>query len=363
MGRVGAVEERPRTEAEFFEVEAAAARKAAWEPVEARLPPTAKTVVLCPDGGLGDLPFGALPGKKPGAALWEEVRLRWVACAQDLVPSRREGARGAGALLAGGVSYEPDPPVAAPPDAVGADAALRRAAAWLDQPPPMGPYEPLPASLAQAEALAPLWGDGAALLSGAEATEARVAQAAPGRRVLHFATVGAAPEALWLGLARAPYLEDLAFARQSGHGHDPGTLAGVVLAGAGAGRGGAGDDGVLSAAQAAMLDLGACEAVVLSAWPTAQGTPGTAQARAAMARGFLAAGARTVVANLWPVEEEAAGLLLARVHEAFARAETPPAGGEVLREAALWLRGHKSAAGRTYELPRHWAAWIAYERR
>ena len=70
--------------------------------------------------------------------------------------------------------------------------------------------------------------------------------------------------------------------------------------------------------------------VVLSSCAAAEGRPSPIAGRDSLARAFLAAGARAVIASLWPVEDEAGYAMAARLHDRLA-AGRPPA--SALREA------------------------------
>src|SRR5262249_31042895 len=61
----------------------AEARKALWSPLERHLT-GAKVVLISPDGALANLPFAALPGKKAGTYLIEDVALAIVPVPQML---------------------------------------------------------------------------------------------------------------------------------------------------------------------------------------------------------------------------------------------------------------------------------------
>lgn len=64
-------------------------------------------------------------------------------------------------------------------------------------------------------------------------------------------------------------------------------------------------DGVLTAAQAASLNLEDAEWVVLSGCDTGLGDIEASEGVLGLRRAFQEAGARTVVASLWPVDDEA----------------------------------------------------------
>src|SRR5262249_27315547 len=56
----------------------AAVRRLVWDRLAAHFPEGIKTVFVCPDGGLGELPFAALPARQDGRLLAEEVSVRLV---------------------------------------------------------------------------------------------------------------------------------------------------------------------------------------------------------------------------------------------------------------------------------------------
>ncbi len=98
--------------------------------------------------------------------------------------------------------------------------------------------------------------------------------------------------------------------------------------------------------------LSDCELVVLSACDTQRGIK-QGDSVMALTWGFFYAGAPTVVASLWKVDDRATSLLMGRFYEnLLGELEKPrtvagrtfPAGkpmakGAALREAKLWLRG------------------------
>lgn len=95
----------------------------------------------------------------------------------------------------------------------------------------------------------------------------------------------------------------------------------------------AGDDGLLTASEAAMLDLDA-DWVVLSACNTASGDRPGAPGFTGLARAFLFAGGRNILASHWPVRDDAAARLSVRTITAAAEGQTP---AQALRTAMLEL--------------------------
>lgn len=95
----------------------------------------------------------------------------------------------------------------------------------------------------------------------------------------------------------------------------------------------ASDDGLLTASEAAMLNLDA-DWVVLSACNTAAGDRLGAPGFTGLARAFLFAGGRNILASHWPVRDDAAARLSVRTITAAAEGQTP---AQALRTAMLAL--------------------------
>src|SRR5262249_470752 len=84
-------------------------RDLVWEKLAVHLAANTETVYLCPEGPLTALPWPALPGKKKGTALLEDLAIALVPHGPFRLERLREPARGngPGALLAlGGVAYD-----------------------------------------------------------------------------------------------------------------------------------------------------------------------------------------------------------------------------------------------------------------
>ncbi|NUM88743.1 MAG: CHAT domain-containing protein, partial [Bdellovibrionales bacterium] len=141
-----------------------------------------------------------------------------------------------------------------------------------DRAPRGTDFGPLPGTAAEASEVGEQLG--AFALVGPDATEARLRREARGQLILHLATHGYVREDLMRGLHGKADEKLSAFGldRHLAAGHDPMLLSGLAMAGANTGDGGYGDDGILTALEASMLDLEACDLVVLSACETARGT-------------------------------------------------------------------------------------------
>jgi CHAT domain-containing protein len=261
--------------------------RAVLAPIESELPARdGELLILAPDGPLHRLGFAALP-TWDGRLLLERARLQLV---PELGHATRAGAR----VL--------DPPK--PGCALFADPATGRL------PGEDVPLARLPGARREAAAVRDLLGsDRVTLALGAEATESRFRELAPGARLLHVAGHAVSrddhPRASFLALAPTPSAA-------------PGGPA----------------DGRLSVDEILELDL-AADLVVLSGCGSARGRP-TAAGTLSLARAFLAAGSRRVLATLWPVGDELAADLVGRFYAERARRGGDEAGA--LRAAQLAVR-------------------------
>ncbi|HKB15226.1 MAG TPA: CHAT domain-containing protein, partial [Planctomycetota bacterium] len=105
--------------------------------------------------------------------------------------------------------------------------------------------------------------------------------------------------------------------------------------GIGLARRGEGDHGMFTIGDALELDLDA-NLVVLSACQTARGEVKQGEGVQSLARAFLYAGARGVVASLWDTHDEAAAQTMEEFYRGAMRRGLPP--GRALREAKLSVR-------------------------
>ena len=121
--------------------------------------------------------------------------------------------------------------------------------------------------------------------------------------------------------------------RESPQGFYPGLLSGIALAGANRplsissrGIGDLGDNGFITAMEVADLDLDETELVVLSACETGLGETVGGEGVLGLPRAFLIAGARSVVASLWKVDDDATRTLMGGVLQESLGEETGKAG-------------------------------------
>jgi CHAT domain-containing protein len=315
-------------------------------------------VLVSPDGPLNFLPLAALPGRKPGTFLVHEYAFA-VAPAPVLLPdllARKPGRPdNPSLLLVGGAAFgqaadKPAPPGRLP--AVPAD--------WKELRGTEREVNDLQVQFREAfaEAPAPL------ALKKDGATKAAFLGAVARRSYVHLATHGFfadEAEASALDLSRGPNLVRLDRAVSGRH---PGVLSGVVFAGVNRPPGGAVEGCLLTALEAAELDLRGAELVTLSACDTGRGRTAGGEGVVGLQRAFLVGGARAVVATQWKVKDDAAHALMREFYQRLWTGK-PLGKAEALRQAQLWMiekwdgdRGSTEPKDEGGPLPPHfWAAF------
>jgi CHAT domain-containing protein len=323
-------------------------RALVWDRIEPHLG-GCRTVIAIPDGTLARLPWGALPGKAPGSYLLEEYAVGTISHAQrlyELLTRGPEDEPNGGLLVAGGIDY--GAPARAP---AGAPQGARR---WGD----------LPGTGEEIRAVRGLWKlpQSVIELDGGSAVKPSLVAALPAARFIHLATHGyydeAAPRSAG-SLVRADFSPTVATAAMGPFSaseiaeRNPMILTGLVLAGAnrlpGSGRS---SEALLTAEEVVSLDLSGTELAVLSACETGLGRGLAGEGIFGLQRAFLLAGARTAVASLWKVDDDATRALMARLYTNLWERKIPVL--EALRQAQLGLLRDPEFAD---EGPRIWAAW------
>lgn len=334
-------------------------------PVRKLLGTTHRHLLLSPDGALNLIPFGALVDEQ-NKYLLESYSITYLTSGRDLLrlqlrgESRQspvvvanpqfggasaEAAQGSATPRANGSSREPSG--GSPVAAMATTAESRRSSDMSNVN-----FKPLPGTKGEAAALGALL-PGVLVLTEARATEAAVkALRAPG--ILHIATHGfflpdqkqedsIAQSARGLGLGGDP-----ATAAIAARGENPLLRSGLALAGANE-RGGtgaaaaAGEDGVLTAYEAAGLDLWGTRLVVLSACETGVGEVQNGDGVYGLRRALVLAGSESQVMTLWQVSDDATRELMI---EYYRRLQAGAARGEALRAVQLaMLSGAQKATG------------------
>lgn len=267
-------------------------------PVRALIGDGAERLLVSPDGALNLVPFAALVDEN-GKYLVERYDIVYLTSGRDLLRLRRAPSAG----------VEPrQPEVVANPDFGTAP----------DHADPSIRFLPLPGTAAEAKAISRLL-PGAKVLTGANATESAI-KSVKSPKILHIATHGfflggvtadatqARVRAAWEATRDVVQASDW---KASAPGsvieseRDPLLRSGLGLAGANVRKGGDGDDGLLTALEAAGLNLEGTELVVLSACDTGVGEVRAGDGVYGLRRALTLAGAQAQLSSLWAVSDRA----------------------------------------------------------
>ncbi len=288
-------------------------------------------IVIVPDGPLHELPFEALvlDGRRGAIRhgnLFEEYRgpryvldrwcVAYLPALRGILVPPGEGGRG----LSGGtlVLADPGPGGEAGPVAAAVHQALRRAPSASSTR-----SGSLPGAREEAAAIQRIAGaERARILVGPEATRIGLSAGLDSAEILHIAAHAWADD-------RSPL------------------FSGIQLAG------GPGTSGRLEAHEVLRLDL-RFKLVVLSGCETACGPLRRGEGLDSLARSFLLAGARGVVASLWRVDDSASKLM-ERFYAGLRDGLLP---AEALRAAKLALLRQLEGKGFCYALPYFWAPFV-----
>lgn len=351
-GEVVGIGER-RREAAYRDT-SASLRQLVWDGLVPHLQGAAR-VLIVPDGTLHLLNFGALPADDGKYLVETGPLVAYLSAERDLV-RKVDATPGDGLLALGAPAF--DERAASGQRVAKQIWAFRGQRSECDVFDSLR-FESLPASGAEAEKVAALWGaegGGKAtvdVLRGPAASEDAFKARAPGRRVVHLATHA------FLLDARCPSVLDQGTRGGSREmGENPLLLSGLVFAGANnrATSGADEEDGILTAEEVAAMDLSSVEWAVLSGCDTGVGRLRAGEGVMGLRRAFQIAGARTVITSLWPVDDATTLTWMTRLYAGRfkERLSTPAA----VRSASLGiLRARRAAGGSTH--PYYWAGFVA----
>lgn len=323
-------------------------RKQLWQPIESHLT-GCSTVLLIPDSTLWRLPWAALPGRRAGQFLLENYHLATAShgvALYDLLS--QDPPKNTGCLLVGGVDFGKP--------AIGPRANRRN-------------WKTLSGSKREVQAISKSWhhNEHVQMVTGLAATEARVRQLMPKHRIVHIATHGVLADEL-LQEIQQPDAERMAFGgfnlggkEGTVSGRHPMLLSWLVLGNANqppatnAAGVPTGPDGLLTANELVFSDLSEVDLLVLSSCETGLGNIVGGEGVFGLQQAFHLAGARTVVASLWPIDDHAAEALMTRFHKNLASGTMGKL--EALRDAQLaMLRGQLGKNRQRPEIET-WAGW------
>jgi CHAT domain-containing protein/Tfp pilus assembly protein PilF len=290
----------------------------------------ATRLLISPDGGLNLVPFETLLDEH-GRYLIERFATSYLTSGRDLLRMRTpRGVPGKPVIVADPLFGEPatetrlartSTPALRPSVTIGADMSHLY-------------FAPLSGSGAEARAIKALFPE-ATLLMGRRATKATLVHVnAP--RILHIASHG-----FFLDDDREDTPADIA--------QNPLLRSGLALAGANLADGNRGD-GILTALEAAGLDLWGTKLVTLSACDTGVGEVRDGEGVYGLRRAFILAGAETLVMSLWPVSDAIARDTMVGY---YARLRGGLGRGDALRLAKLAVLKHPNLRH-----PYYWAGFI-----
>ena len=288
-------------------------RRLLWRPIEERLDPKA-IVLLSPDSVVSNIPFAALPGTESGRYLIEErgiVLIPSPILLPSLLGNDKPHVDDQSVLLIGDVDFGGPPGTT-----LIADRSLEPVVRSAPRSAGLS-FQPLPGTARETTRIFELHAQHfqnvpRRRLTGADATERDFRASATTSRILHIATHG------FFGALASP-TGPAANAPAAGAGPainlHPGLSSGIALTGANRGSSAAEgdevtDDGILTALEAAALDLSGTDMVVLSACETGLGTSAGGEGLLSLQRAFQVAGVKSTVTSLWKVDDAATQSLM-----------------------------------------------------
>jgi len=356
-----------------YRVAADGLAKAVWRPI-AGLVEGADLVLLVPDGALQFVSWTALPGRDGRFIVEGAALVHLLSAERDIVHGTGDARDGHGVLAMGGPDFDAAVAAVGPEDTPRprpvVDGAPARAAAGSSGAAPCAGAAPrfqvLPSAAAEARDVGALWKVGIAagagegpvtILTGAQAGEAQFRALAPGRRVLHLATHG-----FFLDSAcgrRDPGPASAGAATATTEAESALLRTGLALAGANHGWGARGidgaHDGLVTSEEIAAIDLRGVDWVVVSACGSSLGLVEAGEGVLGLRRTFEIAGAHSLIASLWNLDDHTARAWIRRLYEArLGGASTAAA----VRAASLETLNERRRQ-RLNDHPYYWAPFVA----
>jgi CHAT domain-containing protein len=323
-----------------------------WKPIADKIG-DAKTIYVSLGGVYNNINLNTIYNPETGKYLLEEKDIRIVNSARDFVLSKESEKKTYSsntASLYGFANFDGNTTVSA--DTTDIFASTRDLNSfWLDSLTRGGmKAKPLPATKIEIDNISStLTSKGWKVnsLSGDKASETNIKkEASP--RILHIATHGYFFQDIpldnennrFLGMDRQQVVQD------------PMLRSGLLLTGANKtlkGESSNGENGLLSAAEASLLDLRETELVVLSACETGKGEIKNSEGVYGLRKAFADAGAQNIIMSLWKVDDKVTQEFMTRFYEIWLNDKTS------IREAFNKTQLEIKAK---YPQPYYWGAFI-----
>jgi CHAT domain-containing protein/Tfp pilus assembly protein PilF len=308
--------------------------------------PDTRHWIISPDGQLNFVPFEALVNAR-GRFLIENQLISYVTTGRDLLRMKVPAPRPSAPLLVANPLFGEPPSQTPALQKIAANGRLKDShrSVTVGEDRSNIYFAPLSGSTQEAKELRSLFPD-ARILSGADASKPHL-DAINAPEILHIATHG-----FFLNDgSHAPESGDTRGIRASAKVNNPLLRSGLALAGANMDLPGQ-DNGILTALEAANLDLWGTKLVTLSACDTGVGEVKNGEGVYGLRRAFILAGAQSVVTSLWSVSDYATRELM---RDYYAGLKEGEGRGAALRQAKLAMLNRK---GRQH--PFFWASFIQF---
>lgn len=289
-------------------------------------------LLISPDGSLNLVPFAALVDER-GRFLLENYSFTYLTSGRDLLRLRERIPSKQRPLVVASPQFDEAGTVLASGQLSKQEESQTVEARRSLDVTTMN-FRALPGTTSEAAVLSKLLPQ-AKILTGRQASESAL-KGISGPEILHIATHG-----FFLSDQKAE--SRAGDVSKMGLPENPLLRSGLVLSGANQRQGGSGEDGILTALEAAGLDLWGTKLVVLSACETGVGDVRNGEGVYGLRRAMVLAGAESQVMSLWQVSDDATRDLMAAYYKRLLAGEGR---GEALRQVQLkMLSDFKKARG------------------
>lgn len=333
-----------------------------WKPLQTQVSGDS-LLIISPDASLSHIAFSALPDPA-GSFLIERHAISYLSAGRDLARSATSATRGRGLLAMGDPDFDAPASARAGFGAGSSRPSLVQSGSVDTRSASSGctairdlHVSRLRGTRREVEWSARRWRDRTMepcdTLLGTAASEENFKLLAPARRVIHLATHGFFLQtACASGNPRVSRLQKF----QPFAGENPLLRSGLLFAGSNRHYdltdSSTVEDGILTAAEVASLDLSNTDLVLLSACESGVGTTTGLEGSHGLRRAFLLAGTRLVVSALWPISDQSTADLIAELH----LSDTRDAAASLRNGQLKWIARLKSHGQPPH--PYTWGAFI-----